>query len=310
MSQKTTNYQLTKPAPEDFVDIGDLNDNFDALDTALKSVADTAEAALPTASYTGESILTKLKTVDGTGSGLDADLFKGSSTVAIANGGTGAATAADARNNLGVAPASEHNMKTYTSLGQIGLSGAPTMDEIQEALPNNSRLVFNPATSAYTEGTETANVPSLYGMVVMEKIDPSRWDISFRSKTGPDALWVGIKGKISGDSMFKQWVKIPSTATLASDIQSLLQGGSISVVKSVQRGTMAAGKTTDGTITITSVNMNKAFVNLVGTIDGQGGPVRLKLSSATSVAWARSHIYGAGTNTDYSGFSWEVIEFY
>jgi hypothetical protein len=40
----------------------------------------TADAALPASSYTAADILTKLKTVDGSGSGLDADLLDGNSS--------------------------------------------------------------------------------------------------------------------------------------------------------------------------------------------------------------------------------------
>lgn len=43
MATYTTNYNLKKPAQEDFIDVADLNANFDALDTQLKAVADTAE---------------------------------------------------------------------------------------------------------------------------------------------------------------------------------------------------------------------------------------------------------------------------
>ena len=40
----------------------------------------TADAALPASSYTASDILTKIKTVDGSGSGLDADLLDGNSS--------------------------------------------------------------------------------------------------------------------------------------------------------------------------------------------------------------------------------------
>ena len=56
---------------------------------------------LPKTDYTAADILAKLKTVDGSGSGLDADLFKGKPTIPIANGGTGASTADMALRYLG-----------------------------------------------------------------------------------------------------------------------------------------------------------------------------------------------------------------
>ena len=56
---------------------------------------------LPKSDYTAADILAKLKTVDGSGSGLDADLFKGKKTIPVANGGTGASTADMALRYLG-----------------------------------------------------------------------------------------------------------------------------------------------------------------------------------------------------------------
>ena len=40
MATYTENYKLKKPAPEDFADIADLNENADKIDTALKDKAD------------------------------------------------------------------------------------------------------------------------------------------------------------------------------------------------------------------------------------------------------------------------------
>ena len=87
--ETTTNYGLKKPAQEDFVNVEDINYNSDILDEKIAELEETAEGALPAEDYTAEDILEKIKTVDGAGSGLDADLFKGQSVVPVANGGTG-----------------------------------------------------------------------------------------------------------------------------------------------------------------------------------------------------------------------------
>ena len=44
MATYTENYKLKKPAPEDFADIADLNENTDKIDAALKDKADLDES--------------------------------------------------------------------------------------------------------------------------------------------------------------------------------------------------------------------------------------------------------------------------
>lgn len=57
MATYTKNYNLKKPAPEDFVDVADLNENADLIDAALKKKADLdasgklSESQLPAMSY-------------------------------------------------------------------------------------------------------------------------------------------------------------------------------------------------------------------------------------------------------------------
>ena len=57
MATYTENYKLKKPAPEDFADIADLNENMDKIDAALKDKADLDESGklkesqLPSLSY-------------------------------------------------------------------------------------------------------------------------------------------------------------------------------------------------------------------------------------------------------------------
>ena len=65
MAEYTENYNLKKPAQEDFYNVDDFNNNTDIIDSQLKAVSDKAAAALPATSYTAADILNKLKTVDG-----------------------------------------------------------------------------------------------------------------------------------------------------------------------------------------------------------------------------------------------------
>ena len=141
MAEYTENYNLKKPAQEDFYNVDDFNNNADIIDSQLKAISDKAAAALPATSYTAADILNKLKTVDGVNSGLDADLFKGKSVIPVANGGTGA-------NNPDSAKV---NFKIYNDISQLGLDSTATLEEIVEALPNNSTItIVTSANSVFT----------------------------------------------------------------------------------------------------------------------------------------------------------------
>ena len=106
-----------------------------------------------------------------------------------------------------------------------------------------------------------------------------------------------------------------NTSLLATTIQNLISGGSISMVKSVQRGIITiAANATVGTATISSVNTSKAVVLYGGSInngsdsksmDSSGyWDVRLILKSATQVEATRRHVANFDVYVPY-----HVLEF-
>jgi hypothetical protein len=100
----TTNYNLVKPEVGASSNTwgGKLNDNMDDLDALIKALNDGLAAAV--AAYTAADVLAKLKTVDGAGSGLDADLLDGQSGTFYQNASNqNAGTLPDARLSANVA---------------------------------------------------------------------------------------------------------------------------------------------------------------------------------------------------------------
>lgn len=96
---------------------------------------------------------------------------------------------------------------------------------------------------------------------------------------------------------------------LAEAVQSLITGGSISMVKKVQRGTHTADEG-ESTVTITSVNTNKAFV-IASFANKTSDPtddsmafynVQYELASSTQIKFKNSGMTCTGR--------WQVIEFY
>ena len=91
-------------------------------------VADLA-AKLPTASYTAADVLTKIKTVDGAGSGLDADLLDGQSSAAFATAAEIAAPPVVPYASGALGTADWNSITTpgwHTQLMDIGRANAPT----------------------------------------------------------------------------------------------------------------------------------------------------------------------------------------
>ncbi len=77
MKTYTENYNLEKEDQDDFYTIETPNTNMEIIDELLKTLADTLANKLNASHYTATDVLSKLKGVDGIGSGLDADLLDG-----------------------------------------------------------------------------------------------------------------------------------------------------------------------------------------------------------------------------------------
>ena len=111
MASYTPNYNLKKPAQDDFFDVDDFNENSDKIDTALNNKADknlsNITGTLPiskggTGATTASNALSNLGIDTALNNKADKDLSNITGTLPISKGGTGATTASNALSNLGI----------------------------------------------------------------------------------------------------------------------------------------------------------------------------------------------------------------
>ncbi len=294
MAEYTENYNLKKPAQEDFYNVDDFNDNADIIDSQLKAISDKAAAALPATSYTAEDLLNKLKTVDGANSGLDADLFKGESIIPIANGGTGATSVDTARENLNAF----RRYAYYTSGGTT----------------NVDTDMFDFALVAATHEFNTALYNVVGGTFVYV------WQFYTNTGTGATGRRVQLAHNMGANKMatryynggWSDWAKIPTSENFASMVQSALQSGGVSMVKSIQRGSIAItadSQTYTRTATISPVNTAKAIVVYTGmatSVDNIEYYPQLTLTDSTTITARRAELATNGSTI----IPYQVIEFY
>ena len=109
------------------------------------------------------------------------------------------------------------------------------------------------------------------------------------------------------------WCENVNTVNLPTLMQSALQSGGVSVVKSIQRGVISINieNSNSTEVTINAVNINKAFVNYggatVATNDSNALLPYLELVNSTTVRATRS---GLSSNSSVTTVSYQVIEFY
>lgn len=227
----------------------------------------------------------------------------------VNKGGTGATTAADARTNLGVTPA---------NIGAVSKAGDTMTGSLVITKATNPQLTFNATDSAkrlliqQSSGGASLNTYSIAGNTTNYR-QLSLRDAAISSDIGSALRLID---RVNGTDSY---YNILTTANAASLIQSLLTGGSISVVKSVQRGTYTTTTSTSVTITISSVDVNKSFVLVNGCVDGGSSnegtgssPAYKAYVGDTSVSLSSSTALTVKNQTGTSGatIAWQVVEFY
>ena len=120
MADYTENYNLKKPDDTNFYNIQDFNGNADIIDAALndkleKDFSNISSGAIPianggTGATTAAQALSNLGVTTTLNNKADKDLSNVTGTLPVANGGTGATTAAGALSNLGIDTALDNKL--------------------------------------------------------------------------------------------------------------------------------------------------------------------------------------------------------
>lgn len=268
MADYTQNYNLKKPVQTDFYNIDDFNDNADIIDEALSNK-------------------------------LNSDFSNVSGgAVPISNGGTGATTAASARTNLGVMARDFSNASSTLSISKGG-TGATTADGIKNnlGLGTSSWVTFDKTISGSFE------IVNSYPYIDFSPNSQTDYEVRIAKN---DTNQLNIEAPNGNATLKVNGSKVLTTATLATEIQSLLTGGNISMIKSIQKGTIHAESQTC-TVTINTVNTNKSIIiNTGSTFHYEEGIGMLELINSNTIQVTKR--INKSSLSIYVGF--EVIEFY
>lgn len=102
---------------------------------------------------------------------------------------------------------SDHQLRTYTTLAQLGLSGAVTMEQVCAALPNGAELSF---LHREDRADRISDAPFNFGNVSIYKGDPNNVSCKAYASASPTA-YIGIF-RVMDNPRFSGWIKSP-TAT-------------------------------------------------------------------------------------------------
>ncbi|MCI1959195.1 MAG: phage tail protein [Clostridia bacterium] len=209
-------------------------------------------------------------------------VYTDADVIPVANGGTGATDSSTICKNIGALQRTSISPSTSEMLGETDLN-------------NVKSCGFYRITSSNTNGPITSG--NGHTLLVIP------WDTNTYMQMyfyGGPTVYIRVSTGA--------WYQIITENNLATQVQSLLTGGSVSVIKSIQRGTVnLENEQYSATATISAVDTSKAVIHFLGgvyennTLQSFG---RIELTNSTTVS-----VYRYVRNyTAAIGF--EVVEYY
>jgi hypothetical protein len=255
--------------------------NVDGLQTALDS-------KLAASSYTATDVLTKIKTVDGAGSGLDADLLDGQSgayytnyaDAAVAALVDSAPEALDTLNELAAALGDDANFATTlsTNLGQkLGASASVTLTG---DVSGSGSFSSNAVSIAVTVADDSHNH-------TIGNVDGLQTALDGKLSTGHD-MSLTLDGDVSGSATFTNMGNATLSVTVADDSHNHTIGN-VDGLQTALDAKLAASSYTAADVLTKIKTVDGAGSGLdADKLDGQSSAYYATAASVTSEASTRS----------------------
>ena len=206
-------------------------------------------------------------------------------TIPVANGGTG-----------------ENTLSNF-----VNYKGRPDVKSLSQIRETGLYLIYGVAYDDYP--TNSGN----FAIMTVYQTANYVYQTVYGAFTNNNSVAVNYRFINTNTEVIVGWCENVNTVNLPTLMQSALQSGGVSVVKSIQRGVISINieNSNSTEVTINSVNINKAFVNYggatVATNDSNALLPYLELVNSTTVRATRS---GLSSNSSVTTVSYQVIEFY
>lgn len=260
----------------------EVDGNFTALNTELGTKLDSA-------SYTAADILTKLKTVDGAGSGLDADTLDGISYNAVTPGVFVVSSVSRTSATSTVTTASAHGFSVGNSVKVYGVSDT-SFNGTYTIVATPSSTTFTYSQAGLANVTSTAQTRAQCYVTVTAESIPSR------NSSGviytPEVVALGVYANLVGNVVGNVTGTLTGNATNVSGTVAIANGGTGATDAATARtnlglGTLAtqaanAVAITGGSITTLTTDLAIADGG-TGASDAAGARTNLGLVIGTNI---------------------------